>query len=274
MAQVKLIKLHATTQLPQEFDSAADDITLNSFTAGAGPVMSPTGIDMNNQDVSDISDLSFNDPAVSTIIGTTANDTIIIDDLMGEAKENVMAVGAAILFPVISDAAGEVDAFRAPVLAGIPTATPADGGEGYLVFDGTNDDMYVWTGSVWKNLSAAESVSNIYTAAVNLAVGEVVYISAANTVDKADADSDATAKPIGFAASTVLAAASVGVISDGVISGLSGLTAGVRYYLSATAGAITATPPTGSGNNIIQVGFAKSATELQILIQYLGKKAA
>ncbi len=275
MAQVKLIKLNATTQLPQEFDSSADDITLNSFTAGSGPVVSPTGIDMNNQDVSDISDLSFNDPAVGTIVGTTANDTIIIDNLMGELKENVMGVGASILFPVITDVAGEVDAFALPQLAGVPTATPADGTDGHMVYDSTGKTIYFWDGAVWNDLSGASSVDNTYIAGVALAACEVVYISAADTVLKGDADaSDATAAVIGFAKAAALITDPVSIVSDGLLGGFSGLTAGARYYLSATAGAITATPPTGSNRHVVQVGYAKSATELQILIQYMGKKAA
>lgn len=275
MAQVKLLKLHATSALPQEFDSASDDITLASYTVtGGGPVLSGTGLDMNNQDVSDISDLSFNDPAVSTIVGTTANDTIIIDDLMGEAKENSMAVGAAVLFPVVSDAAGELDAMRVPALAGVPTATPADGGTGYLVYDSTNKNLYVWDGALWDNLENSEAVENPYTAGENLVAGDVLYISAADTASKADASDDAKIGVIGFASAAASAAADVLVKTDGIVPGLVGLTAGARYYLSTTAGGISATAPTGAGNNVVQVGFAKSATQLQIRIQYLGKRAA
>lgn len=276
MAQVKLLKIHATNGIPQEFDSAADDITLLSYTVtGGGPVLSGTGLDMNNQDVSDISDLSFNDPAVSTIIGSNANNTIIINDLVGQAKESTFAVGAALLFPTISDTANEVDAFKVPMLAGVPTATPADAASaaGFLVYDSSGKNLYVWDGALWDNLESSESVENSYTAGENLAARDVVYISAADTVSKADADDDTKSQAIGFATATVLAAAAVVVKTDGVVPGFTGLTAGARYFLSATAGTITVTAPTSSGHNVMQVGFAKSTTALQIRFQFYAKRA-
>lgn len=273
MAQVKLLKI-STDGLPQEFDSASDDITLASFTVqGGGPVLGATGLDLNNTNLSDIDVMSFNDPTAASI--TLTAGTFIPDDLMFESKENSLDVGAAVLFPVISDAVGEVDAFRLPALAGAPTATPADGGEGYLVWDSTNDRLYAWNGSAWDDLSTVESaerIANIYTAGENLTAVDAVYISASNTVSKADAATNY--QMIGFAESTVLSAASVPVISEGVLGGFTGLTAGSRYYLSTTGGAISTTVPTGAGNNVVQVGYAKSATELQIQIQFIGRRAA
>ena len=59
MAQIKLLKID-TDGVPVEFNSASDEITLASFTVqGGGPVMGATGIDMNGQDISDLSDLVF-----------------------------------------------------------------------------------------------------------------------------------------------------------------------------------------------------------------------
>lgn len=274
MAQIKLIKLNGTSQLPQEMDTSADDITLLSYSVtGGGPVLSGTGLDLNNQDVSDVSDISFNDPSVGTIIGSNANNTIIANDLLGQAKENAMAVGSAILFPVITDDVDQVDALRVPELAGVPTVTPADGGSGYLVFDSTNKDLYVWNGTVWDNFNTVKAVENSYTAVTALNAAEAVYISAANSVSKASASADATATVMGFTAAAALITADVAVKSSGVATGFSGLTAGSRYYLGTTAGAIVSTPPTGTGNNVVQVGYAKSATALNVLFQYLGKKS-
>ena len=48
---------------------------------------------------------------------------------------------------------------------------------------------------------------------------------------------------------------------EGNITGLDGLTPST-YFLSTTAGAITATPPSSSGNIVQKVGKAISATEL------------
>lgn len=273
MAEIKLLKLEATTQLPQEMDSAADDITLNTFSVqGGGPVLGTTGLDMNTQAISDSGDLSFTDPSVNTI--TLTSGAAIVDDFMIKDRENLMTTAGSVSFPVITDVAGEVDAFRLPALAGVPTASPTSGGEGHLVWDSAGESMYVWNGSFWDNLNTVGALENLYIAgAGGIAANDAVYISAADTVLKAAASSDAAAACIGFASAAAIATASVPVVSEGLLAGFSGLTAGARYYLSATAGAVVATPPTGSGNNVVQVGFAKSATKLQLQIQYLGKKA-
>jgi hypothetical protein len=271
MAQVKLLKI-GTDGLGEEMDTASDDITLASYTVtGGGPVLN-ANLDMNNGNISDVNDLSFTDPTTDGI--TNTNGTFAADDIMFDNFENVMEVGAAVLFPVVADDADQLDAFRLPAIAGAPSATPSDGGEGYLVWDSTNDKLYAWNGSSWDDLStvsSANSVCNPYTAGEILAVGEVVYISAADTVSKADHTTNYQA--IGMASTAAAAAASVDVCSEGVVSGLTGLTAGSRYFLDSTAGAITTTIPTGSGNRIVQMGFAKSATELQLQIQFVGRRA-
>jgi hypothetical protein len=273
MAQVKLLKLNSDG-LPNEFDSANDDITLSSFTVNGGAVLSSTGLDMNNTDVSDVQDLGFTDPSTANI-GLTAGN-FVVDNLMFETKENVLTTAGAILFPVVADNADQVDAFRLPAISGAPSATPADGGDGYLVVNTSNGHPYVYVNGAWDDLATVDSankVENEYTAGEDIDAAEVVYISAADTVSLADASADVSAKPIGIAGESILSAASGNIISDGVAGGFTGLTAGSRYYLDTTAGAVTASPPTGAGNNVVQIGFAKSATEMQLQMQYLGKKA-
>lgn len=275
MAQVKLLKI-ASDGVPLEFDSAADDVTLNSYTVqGGGPVLGTTGLDMNNLDIVDVQDLAFNDPSTGTINQTAGS--LIVDNIMAKERSNVMTTAADILFPVVSDTAGQVDALRLPTIAGVPTATPTASGEGFIVWDSTNNNMYIWDGSAWDNqsiVSSSNSVQNSYTAQVTIAARDVVYISSADNVSPADADAVSTSYAIGLAVAGASAAASVLVQENGVMSGFSGLTAGSRYYLSSgTAGTITATTPTGSGHTIVQIGYAKSATALQIQIQNLGRRA-
>lgn len=276
MAQVKLLKI-SSDGVPLEMDTAADDITLNSFTVqGGGPVLSGTGLDMNNQDVSDVKNLDFNDPSTATIDQTSG--ALIVDDLMFQTKENVLTTAGAVLFPVITDVADEVDALRIPALAGVPTATPSDGGEGYLVWDSTNNDLYAWDGAAWDNLNTveqAERVCNLYTADEILAARDVLYISAADNVSKADVSgSGAPSRVIGLAKAGAADTASVEVCSEGVLTGFTGLTAGARYYADpATPGGITTTTPVGTGNTIVQVGYAKSTTDLHIHIEQMGRRA-
>jgi len=276
MAQIKLLKI-SSDGVPLEFDSAADEITLNSFTVqGGGPVLSGTGLDMNNLDISDIQDLDFTDPSTATIDQTSG--PLIVDDLMFQTKENSLTTAGAVLFPVVTDVADEVDAFRLPAIAGTPTATPADGGEGYMVWDSTNDILYAWDGAAWVNQSqatTASSVQNTYTADEALALNDALYISAADNVSKAIVSSGgAPSRVVGFAKTSAIDTASVEVVSEGILSGFAGLTAGARYYVDpATPGLITTTTPVGTGNTLVQAGYAKSATVLHIHIEQMGRRA-
>lgn len=274
MAQIRVLKI-SSDGIPLEH-SFTDDVTFTSFTVdGGGPVMSGTGIDMNGQDVSDLSDLVFTDPSVGTINQTAGS--LIVDNLMAKERSNTLTTAADILFPTVTDSAGQVDIFRLPTIAGTPTATPTASGEGFLLWDSTGDRLYAWTGSMWDDLSTVTSsnhVDNAYTAEVAVAARDVVYISSADNVSPADGSAGATSYAIGFATAAAAPAASVTVRSEGIISGFSGLTVGSRYYLSAsTAGAITPTVPTGTGHTIVQVGYAKSATQVHIQLAQLGRRA-
>jgi hypothetical protein len=275
MAQIKLLKI-ASDGVPLEFDSTADEITMLSFSVnGGGPSLSATGLAMATQDITGIKNLSFNDPTVDYFNQTAGN--LIIDNVMAKERSNVMTTAGDILFPVVADAAGELDAFRLPAIAGVPSATPTASGEGFAVWDSTNNKFMVWGGSSWVDVSSSGSaadISNTYTAGEALTARDFVYISAANTVSKADASVLAKSYAVGFATSSVSSAASVGVKTDGIIGGFTGMTAGARQYLSgATAGAITATVPSGTGHTIVQAGYAKSATDLQIQMLQLGRRA-
>lgn len=105
--------------------------------------------------------------------------------------------------------------------------------------------------------------SDSYEASETLSAGDVVNIWDDTTAKarKADASASST-KAMGFVNAGITSGASGTVSYDGVITGLSGLTIGATYYLSETAGQITATPPTTSGAIVQKVGWAKSATEL------------
>lgn len=277
MAQVKLLKIDADG-VPVEFDSVNDDITLKSFAiTGGGPVLSASGLDMNNTDIIDVQDLAFVDPTTGTINQTAG--ALIIDNLMAKERDNVMTTAGAILFPAVTNTGAQVDSFRIPRISGAPSATPSFSADaGYMVYDYTNGNLYIWDGTSWDNLStvtSAENLDNNYTADVNVAVRDVVYISNANSVSPAKADASTTDKAIGFALATITATNPVSVRKNGTLSGFSGLTVGARYYLSAaTAGAVTSTIPTGSGNSIIQVGYAKASTIMDIQFLILGRRAA
>jgi hypothetical protein len=104
-----------------------------------------------------------------------------------------------------------------------------------------------------------------------VAIGDPVYISAANKVDEADT-TDAKAKVIGVAR-TNPAANIVPVVVAGVCDGiLSSATAGVPYYLQDGGGLGTGLP--GAARRVIQCGIAWNSTDLFVRILDFGKKAA
>lgn len=107
----------------------------------------------------------------------------------------------------------------------------------------------------------------------------VYHTSIANEVQKAKADAMTTAVVAGLVLDTTILAAGTGsILSDGRITAttaqwdavtgqVGGLTAGARYFLSATtAGQLTTTPPSADGQVIAPIGIAKSTTEFEITI--------
>lgn len=108
-------------------------------------------------------------------------------------------------------------------------------------------------GSDSKSMTASEAIS----------AGDVVNIhdSSGAKVRKADATTSSKSA-VGFAPSAIASSATGTIQFEGTITGLSGLTIGATYYLATTAGGITTTPPTGSGQVVQKIGVALSATEL------------
>lgn len=99
------------------------------------------------------------------------------------------------------------------------------------------------------------------TAGENLTVNDIIYFKESDQRwYKADADLTTTFDQlqIGIAQSTVLTGATVQIAISGPVSGFTGLTAGSKYYLSNTAGAITTT----AGTYSVFIGWALSTTSL------------
>jgi hypothetical protein len=80
---------------------------------------------------------------------------------------------------------------------------------------------------------------------------------------------------VGIMQQSATANAPVDVQTDGIVSGLSGLTAGVFYVLSdSVAGGIMPIADLTTGDYVTLIGYALSATELQLLIEITGLAAA
>lgn len=105
------------------------------------------------------------------------------------------------------------------------------------------------------SLVASESISA--GALVN------VFDSGGGTMKVRNADATTSGKEAdGFILSAVTTGQTALVYHEGTITGLSSLTGGSRYYLSATPGAVTATAPSTSGNVVQYVGRATSTTTI------------
>jgi hypothetical protein len=104
------------------------------------------------------------------------------------------------------------------------------------------------------------ATDGLYACDARIAVGECVRISAADTVDEADATSSATMPAYGIVIGKPDATHAV-VRPLGEISGvLTGLTPGATYYVDKIAGAITTTTAGfGPGNVEQKIGFAKDS---------------
>lgn len=116
----------------------------------------------------------------------------------------------------------------------------------------------------------SETEGQVYTNgdAGNHVIGEAVYLSAADTVRKAQANAAGTARAVAIATATIVNATTGTYQTSGSLGGLTGLTAGAVYYLSAaTPGAITVTAPSTLGQYVVEIGVATSTTELLIDIK-------
>lgn len=121
----------------------------------------------------------------------------------------------------------------------------------------------------------AERTAKTYTTATDAtAVGDPVYVNGNDTVGKALASSNATARVLGIIESGAGAAGATPlVVTHGIATNvLSGATANTPYYLQAGGGIGTALP--GAGNRVILVGYAVNATDLFVDIRDYAKKAA
>lgn len=99
------------------------------------------------------------------------------------------------------------------------------------------------------------------TAGENLVFGDICYLKSDGKYWKADADAAATMPGAAMALASISADASglflkIGFVRD---DSWSALTIGGIVYASTTAGAITQTAPSGSGDQVQELGYAETA---------------
>jgi hypothetical protein len=121
--------------------------------------------------------------------------------------------------------------------------------------------------------SDATRVSETWTASGAIAKGDGVYVSAANSVSKGDSTNAAKRYVLGVANAAAADTASVLVVRSGLVTGvLSGATPGARYFMGTTGQPVLAAGLAASAHTI-QVGIARTATDMTVQIFDYGKKA-
>jgi len=108
-----------------------------------------------------------------------------------------------------------------------------------------------------------ESADFVVTAVAgeNLTANDAVYISTSDgKAYKCDADDATKTRFAGFVQETVLMNANATIRCHGIMRGFVGLTAGAKYYLSGTAGAISSS----AGTYEVGVGIALTTTVIRI----------
>lgn len=127
--------------------------------------------------------------------------------------------------------------------------------------------------------NAADTGQVNQTAAAALVAGNAVYTSGADAVNKAQANASGTKDVLGLATAAISSSASGTIQTNGIVAltttqwdAVAGTTGGLApnaiYFLDpATAGKITATPPTTAGQYVCEVGRALSTTEFLIDIR-------
>lgn len=119
--------------------------------------------------------------------------------------------------------------------------------------------------------SASGAKGDIVTAVGHsFTVGNAVMLNG-TTLAKAQANSQESAEVIGLV-SALIDADTISIQSSGLITGLSGLTADTRYFLSpSSAGAMTSTEPSTSGHVSKPVLYAINSTSGFIISNMRGK---
>lgn len=121
-----------------------------------------------------------------------------------------------------------------------------------LTYDDANNELLIESDTV------EETVKNV--SGGSLSAGTVVYQSGSTgtiaEIQAADADVSSKMPAIGILAETLANGAEGKMVLLGKISGIdtSSFTAGATVYVSTTAGALTATPPTGEASLIQNIG--------------------
>lgn len=156
-------------------------------------------------------------------------------------------------FLAVNNTTGNIKEVEATVVS---TGAPEAGDLVALNASGKLDESVMPTG-VGADVS-------VVPASENLASGDFVNLwDDSGTVKARKADASASKAADGFVTDAVTSGSNATVYHEGSNDGLTSLTLAAKYFLSAaTPGAVTTTPPTGSGNLVQFLGKATATTTI------------
>lgn len=102
-------------------------------------------------------------------------------------------------------------------------------------------------------------------ASETLAAGDFINLHDSGGVRMRKADASNGRRADGFVLAGVTSGATGTAFLEGINTSRTGLTVGARYFLGTTAGAITTTAPSASGQIVQEIGTAHSTTALQFV---------
>ena len=172
----------------------------------------------------------------------TGSDTSDVTDLTAAGREIIGTASSGTSGQVLTSAG----AGSSPTWETKPWAYGAD-----VSLTDSTKKVVVGTGGLTVSQGASIATSGWTT--TGCATGDAVYASAASTVSLADADNSSASKVIGVVAASG-EVVHIGPCDFHVDAG--GCTAGDRLYASATAGRVTATPPSTAGQYVASLGIA------------------
>lgn len=169
-----------------------------------------------------------------------------------------------------------VDIDNAQTISGLKTFADAARPKSATDTDAASDAEFVTKGQLGRTAIAGANLTQVViagTAGETVALGNLLYFKESDQRwYKSDADADLTANKvklgIALGAGTAGVGITSGVVIKGYVSGLSGLTAGAKLYVSGTAGAIASTTP-GAIQRFI--GWALSTTTLMFTPEELAE---
>lgn len=217
-----------------------------------------TGNTPNNPITQTLNVLRETNPVITVKQGTAAPTGTQTTPSPDSGKAGVWVITTADGQTTITS--GDIVQYSGAPFVNILSQTSADAR--YAQLDAANTFTKTQTAPLFSGSATGLTFASA-TFASGVANGDVVYYdTGTNKYNKAIAGLTAARNALGFADVT-----NARVLTAGIVSGFTGLTPGVVYYLSSTtAGAISSTSTPG---RTILVGLAKSATELFVSFNYL-----